>query len=134
MREAADRSLLLDTDSASQGPPPEERKLPSGRNVILRTGDGLEEIELRAPDGELEARIAMTDQGPVVTLRGGRLELEATRELSLKCQSLAIEATDNARIVAGGALHLTGAEARIKTEADIHLNGAFVRLNCPPDR
>ena len=52
------------------------RTLPSGRVVVLRTATGREELEVRAPDGQVEVHIVLTEAGPVVRLTAARLELE----------------------------------------------------------
>lgn len=115
----------------AQSIPKLERSLPSGRSVLLRTASGAEEIEVRSPAGDVEVRIVLTDAGPVVTLRGAKLEMEATDELALKCKRLSLDATDAASLRSQGGLKVEGQELRVRTTDDIHLNGAHVRLNCP---
>ena len=91
-----------------------QRQLPSGRSVTLRFGDGNESLEVRSPLGEVEVRIELTDAGPVVKLRGARLELEAADAVAVRCKQFDVRAE----------------EMRVKTEGDIHLNGGIIRLNC----
>lgn len=86
------------------GPPP---RLPSGRSVVVVVGDGREEVQVRAPEGEVEVRILLGGAVPEVRLRSARLAIEAA-------DSVAIEAR----------------EFRVRTREDIHLDGAFIRLNC----
>jgi hypothetical protein len=94
-------------------PPATTRQLPSGRSVVLRVGDA-EELEVRSPDGEVEVRIVLTPSGPVVRLRGARLELEAAESVDVRCRDFNVRAD----------------EMRVKTDGDIHMNAAVIRLNC----
>jgi hypothetical protein len=101
-----------------------ERPLPSGRKLVLRIGDAGEDVEIRSATGELDLRITLTDAGPVVSLRGARLELDAP-DVAVRCRDFNVQASGTAQIVAD--------ELRAKTERDIHLNGSFIRLNCTPE-
>jgi hypothetical protein len=102
-----------------------ERALPSGRRLALRIGSAGEEIEIRSPAGDVEVRIALTDAGPVVSLRAARLELNAADAVAVRCRDFGVEAS--------GEIKLEANEVRAQTEGDIHLNGAFIRLNCTPE-
>ena len=106
-----------------------ERTLPSGRSLAIRTGGAGEEIEIRSRAGDLEVRIALTDAGPVVSLRAARLDVDAA-DVAFRCRDFDVQASGVARIASAGELKLEATEIRAQTERDIHLNGAFIRLNC----
>lgn len=103
-----------------------ESLLPSGRSVVVKTADNREELEVRSPQGEVEIHIALTASGPVVRLRGARLELESPETVAVNCRRFEVHADDEVRIA--------GRELRVRTESDIHMNGATIRLNCEEDR
>jgi len=107
-----------------------ERTLPSGRSVVLRVDNAREEFEIRSPQGEVEVRITLTEAGPVVTLRGARLELEASDTVAINCRRLEVNTVESTRLTSAGDLRLTGQEMRVQTTGDIHLNGDVIRLNC----
>jgi hypothetical protein len=109
-----------------------ERALPSGRRLALRIGSAGEEIEIRSPAGDIELRIALTDDGPVVSLRGARLEVDAA-DVSFRCRDFDVEASGAARVASAREIKLEANEIRAQTQGDIHLNGAFIRLNCTPE-
>lgn len=106
------------------------RALPSGRSVVLKLGDGCEEMEIRSPGGDVEVRITLTDQGAVVSLRGGQLHMQAADAISLNCRRLEVVTTEGTALGSAGEMLITGREMRVKTENDIHMNGAVIRLNC----
>jgi hypothetical protein len=112
---------------ARSGPP---RVLPSGRSVVLRIGDGCEDLEIRSPDGDVEVRITLTDQGAVVSLRGGRLQMESADAVALNCRRLEVVTTEGTALGSAGDVLITGRGMRVQTENDIHLNGGVIHLNC----
>lgn len=110
-----------------------ETQLPvSGRSLSLRLSSRGEEIEIRSPDGETEVCIEITKSGPVIKLRGqGRLELESTEKVAIKCEELEIEADKKVDIFSWDKLAITSRETRIRSSDDIWLNGGQVRMQCP---
>ncbi len=109
-----------------------ERRLPSGRSVVMRVEGGGEAVEIRSFKGDVEVRIVLTDAGPVVSLRGARLEVESP-EIAFRCRTFDVEASERVSLDSKGRMSLTADEARIATARDIDLNGAFIRLNCSPE-
>ena len=105
--------------------------LSSGRSVVLTTEDDTEAIEVRCPDGQVEVRILLTDEGPVVSLGAARLQLESIQDLSVRCQRLHISAAETAKLESQKGLQIAGEELRVNTTEDIYLNGKFIRLNGP---
>jgi hypothetical protein len=120
------------TREPEAAPPTMERALPSGRRLALRIGSAGEEIEIRSPAGDIEVRIVLTDAGPVVSLRGARLEVDAA-DVAFRCRDFDVEASGTARVASACEIKLEANEIRAQTEQDIHLNGAFIRLNCTPE-
>ncbi|HEY8506466.1 MAG TPA: hypothetical protein VIL46_17925 [Gemmataceae bacterium] len=106
---------------------------PSGRVVAYeeRGGDGL--LTVRAPGGELEVEVRFTPDGPVVRVRGGRLEIASPGEVALSCRTFEVAAGEEIRFAAEGGVHIEAGELRARTEESIHLNGKTVRLNCPEE-
>lgn len=109
-----------------------ERRLPSGQSVVLRIDGAGEEIEIRSARGEVDVRITLTDAGPVVSLRGARLELEAP-DVSVRCNTFDVHATETLSLSSERDVRIEADELRAKTEHDVHLNGAYIRLNCTAD-
>lgn len=144
---SADAVMALSADSAAPAPERiEERSLSHGRSVLLRLGGDHEEIQVRSPGGDVELRITFTADGPVATLRGGKLNLEAVDSMTLDCKNLDVRARESAAIDCGrldvhsdanatiyseDQLLLAAREARVLTSDDILLNGAMVRMQSP---
>jgi hypothetical protein len=109
---------------------PQPRPLPSGRSVLLRVGEGGEELEVRSPDGAVELTVLLTAGGPVVRLRGARLELEALDAVALRCRRLEVATAEGTHLHSGGEVRITGQEMRVRTQGDVHVDGDVIRLNC----
>jgi hypothetical protein len=128
-------SQVLNNEISGPAAPTEARPapvrvLPSGRSVVLKIGDGCEALEVRSPGGDVEVRITLTDQGTVVSLRGGRLQMESADAVALNCRRLEVVTTEGTALGSAGDVLITGREMRVKTENDIHLNGGIIHLNC----
>jgi hypothetical protein len=91
------------------------QKLPSGRDVILHVRQDKEEIEVRSPDGMLELKILLTPTGPVVQLKGGRLEIESSDAVTVNCQKFEVNAAQG---------------IDLKSQKNINVDGDYVQLNC----
>jgi len=107
-----------------------EHPLPSGRSVVVKVDGGREELEIRSPAGEVEVRIILTENGPVVNLRGARLEMEAIDAVALRCRRFEVQSTEGTELTSSGDVQITGRELKVRTERDIRMNGEVIRLNC----
>jgi hypothetical protein len=111
-----------------------ERLFPSGRSVRVKVGPGGEELEVRSPQGEVEVQILLTDTGPVVRLRGARLEVESPDVVAVNCRRLEVRAAEDVHLHSDDQVTITGRELRMRTEGDIRADGAVIRLNCEEAR
>lgn len=109
-----------------------ERALPSGRSLVLRVGGDGEEIEIRGAGGAVDLRITLTDAGPVVSLRGARVEVDSA-DVAVRCRTFDVQATGTVRVASEQEVRFEADELRAETKRDIHLNGTFIRLNCTAD-
>ena len=84
----------------------------------LRIESTAQGVSIFSPDGRSEVRVSFGPEGPVVTVRAARIDLETT-DLKLSLDKLEIEARD---------------EIRLRSSGDVHVDGAVVRLNCADPR
>jgi hypothetical protein len=120
----ATESVELDSHSNTA------RILPSGRSVVVKVAGECEELEIRDSEGRVELSVTLTADGPVVKVRGGRLELDAADTVALRCRRFELQTSEITDLSSSGAVRITGEELRVRTEGDIHLNGQIIRLNC----
>src|SRR5262245_13364700 len=89
--------------------------LPSGRTVTLRADGNAEELEIRSASGDLELSIALTEAGPVLRLRGVKLQIDSTDAVALNCREFNVNAAG---------------DVRIKSQGQTHIDAEMINLNC----
>ena len=65
-------------------------------------------VEVHAPDGRLEVRIRLTEDGPVLEMESVRLSLRATESLEVEAKDVRVTATGEMDLQAGGDVTVTG--------------------------
>jgi hypothetical protein len=142
---------------AERAPTEEARlALSSGRVVEARSeGGGEDRVTIRSASGMVELEVRMTERGPVLAFRSADLELSATREVKVSCDTFHVRADKEIIEETGGDLHQTvngnadvkvrgrlttaAREARlaavrggvqIEANDDVQLVGERIKLNC----
>lgn len=108
---------------------PRTRQLPSGRSVVVKLAGTHEEVEIRSASGAVEVVIALTENGPVVRLQGGRLELDTPDELAVSCRRLAIHSREETQLSSDGTIRMTGRDMFVKTTEVTDFKAAPICLN-----
>lgn len=81
----------------------------------LRTSDGHTVavtdnlVEIRAASGQVEVRIKLTADGPVLQMEAARLELKASEAVAIESKRLEITTTEEVKVDAKGDVRITGA-------------------------
>jgi hypothetical protein len=99
--------------------------------VVVKVEGANEELEIRSPEGQVELRIALTEQGPVLTLRGLRLELDAADTVAVNCRQFSLRTTEGVVLDAAGDVSLrSGKEIRLRSDGETFIDGKLLKLNC----
>lgn len=110
---------------------PAANRLPSGRTIALKAESGAETIEVRSPSGDIELAISLTPEGPVLRVRGARLELDATESVAVKCKEFELRTEESLRLSAGGSIGVASdEEIRMKSAEQTFIDADYVNLNC----
>src|SRR5262245_22281155 len=96
--------------------------LPSGTTLTVRAGTDGEEINLRTAGGTLELRIRVTEDGPVLSLKGATLEIEATDRVAVNCREFSVHAQDRVELSASDVRVHSGNEIRMKSGAQTYID------------
>jgi hypothetical protein len=110
----------------------QERSTPlrSGHRVLIRNGPGAQAIEVRGPDGTLQVEVIVTDQGPVVRLTAGRMEIATTEDVDVQCRTFKVHAERGVEIESGDKLLLKSADdTDIEAGGDLRAKGETIWLN-----
>ncbi|HVV83108.1 MAG TPA: hypothetical protein VHE35_08505 [Kofleriaceae bacterium] len=108
------------------------------REVYLREGrtltvssEGAEElVEIRAASGQVEVRIRLTEQGPVLQLEAVRMKLKAAEAVEVETKQFSVKAEQSVALASDGELTVTSTgETRIEAEGDVRVVGKTIHLN-----
>jgi len=136
--------------------PAAERILDSGRRIEVESrGDGTDLVTIRGVGDEVELRVTLTADGPVLHFQAARMALESAGRIAVECDEFDVRARTSIRQHSEGDLEqraLGDASLRVRgdleTEArcteirsrrgdvrvlandDVRINGERVRLNC----
>ena len=105
-------------------------RLDSGRQVLVRSDQEAEYIEITEPNGEFTLKVRMTDDGPVVSVHGARLELKSSETIALEAKKIAIRAEEEAVFESKGSLDMDAKKKmNIQCDDDVKLVGKIIHLN-----
>lgn len=128
--------------------PGREMALQAGYAVEVADGGGHDVLRLRAPDGRIFLKIALTPSGPEVELSSSALSIVSDGDVRVACDRFEVDAKSGLTLATGGKLQAR-AEGDIETEAfaqhhkarrgdialtandDVILDGERIRLNAP---
>jgi hypothetical protein len=102
-------------------------ELREGRTLSVVEGDL---VEIRAASGQLELRIRMTDDGPVLEMESVRLMLKAAESVDVDCQDFNVNAERSVGIASQGEITLSGkADVLVDAQGEVHVTGEMIHLN-----
>jgi hypothetical protein len=106
-----------------------EIKLPSGRSVSVKI-NGEEELEVFSPDGKLELKIRLTEDGPTLSLESVRLDLKASENISLQAKNVEIKGKESASLESEGKLKVDSEKQMdIRSTENVKVVGKLIYLN-----
>ena len=100
------------------------------RQLHVQPNDGEEIIEITEKNGDIILKILMTEKGPVISLSGAQLQLEATKSIALKAKEISIEATEKTSLKSQGTFEVeASSDIDILSKDNIRAKGKMIFLN-----
>lgn len=128
-----DRStLVLDAAEEREEERADERStyLQHGRTLAVSSAGMSEIIEIRSSSGQVELRINMTEDGPVLQLDGVKLSVKAAESIQMQCKTFAVEASESVEIASRGETKVTSeGDVSIESTKDVRVRGDKIWLN-----
>lgn len=123
------------TELNRASPTPRSLALRAGRSLTIDSGHGIEDlIEIHDATGQVELRIRLTNDGPVLQLDGVRLSMNAADAIEMRCKTLSVDASESVQLASRGTLRVRSEdELNIESPDDVHVRGDNLYLNCDPD-
>ena len=104
--------------------------LDQGRSLAVSRDGAHQVVEFRAASGQLELRVKLTEEGPVLVLEGVKVQVHTTDSFDIKCRELNIEATESTVIASKGELKIKAdGELDIDSPEDVRIRGKVIWLN-----
>lgn len=107
-----------------------ELYLRDGRTLTV-SGAGTEElVEIRAASGQVELRIRLTEQGPVLHMEAVRLKLKATEAVEVETKQFTVKAEESIALASQGELKLASTgDTTVTADGDVNVVGKIINLN-----
>lgn len=124
--------LVLETQEEQDEERTGERSvyLAHGRTLTVASEGTDELIEIRASSGQMEVRIRMTEDGPVLQLEGVKLAVKAAEAIDLECKTFKVAATESVEIASKGEMNVNAeGEMKIESAKDVRVVGDKIWLN-----
>ena len=111
--------LKLQTEEASDR---REVYLREGRMLSIESVGSDELVEVRSSSGQVELRIRLTEEGPVLQMESARLQLKATEAVEIESRRIELRATETVQVSSEN-------EVKVDAEGDVRVNGKMIFLN-----
>jgi hypothetical protein len=107
-----------------------QMQLASGRRIVVEASGKDDLIEILDPGGTLNVAVRLTEEGPVISVRGTRLELKAVETMTLEAKRIHIAAEEETIVKSHGKMDLDSSrEMSIQSDDDIRVSGKIIHLN-----
>src|SRR5690349_9909529 len=108
-----DLELEHQTDETSDR---REIYLREGRTLSVEHSGPDELVEIRSSSGQVELRIKLTEEGPVLQVESARLQLRASEAVEIESKRVEIRATETVQLASKD-------EIEVDAEGEIRVNG-----------
>lgn len=96
--------------------------LREGRTLSVERSGGDELVEIRSSSGQVEVRIRLTEEGPVLQMESARLQLRASEAVEIESKRVEIRASETVRLESEN-------EIEVDAEGEVRVNGKMIYLN-----
>jgi hypothetical protein len=96
--------------------------LREGRTLTVESAGSDELVEVRSSSGQVELRIRLTEEGPVLQMESARLALKATEAVEIQSPRIEIKATETLQLSSDN-------EIKVDAEGEVRVNGKMIYLN-----
>ena len=104
--------------------------LQNARTLTVTPADKGELIEIHANGGQLELRIRLTPEGPVLQMESVRISLKAAENIDVNCKNFEVRASENVDLHSDGGMQLSGqADVKIDSAGNVIVKGEMIYLN-----
>ncbi len=105
-------------------------ELQNAKTLTVTPEEGHDLVEIHGAGGQIELRIKMTPEGPVLQMESVRLSLRAAETVDVSCKNFDVRASESVDVHSDGGMQLSGvADVRVNANGDVIVKGAMIHLN-----
>ena len=118
------------TEQESESTDERTMYLEHGRTLAVASAGTSQIIEVRASSGQVELRVRMTEDGPVLQLDGVKLEVNSDSSIAMQCESFSVQARSSVDIASEGQMQMRSeGEMKVESVAEVRVRGEKIWLN-----
>ncbi len=96
--------------------------LREGRTLSVEAAGADELVEIRSSSGQVELRIKLTEEGPVLQMESVKLQMKASEAIEIESKRVEIKATETLQLASDN-------EIKVDGEGEVRVNGKMIYLN-----
>ena len=105
-------------------------ELQNAKTLTVTPEEGHDLVEIHGSGGQIELRIKMTPEGPVLQMESVRLSLRAAETVDVACKNFEVRASESVDVHSDGQMQLSGvADVRVNANGDVVVKGSMIYLN-----
>jgi len=104
--------------------------LQNSKTLTVTPAEDHDLVEVRGAEGQVELRIKLTPEGPVLQMESVRLSLKAAESVNVECKNFEVRATEAVDMHSDGGMQLSGqADVRVNANGHVVVTGEMIHLN-----
>ncbi len=104
--------------------------LQNARTLTVTPAEDHDLVEIRGAEGQLELRVKLTPDGPILQMESVRISLKAAESVNVQCKNFEVRATESVDLHSDSTMQLSGqADVRVNANGDVIVKGEKIYLN-----
>jgi len=104
--------------------------LQNAKTLTVTPAEDHDLVEIRGAEGQLELRVKLTPDGPILQMESVRISLKASESVNVECKNFEVRATESVDLHSDSTMQLSGqADVRVNANGDVIVKGEKIYLN-----
>lgn len=100
------------------------------RKLTVTPSDEGDLVEIRSAGGQIELRVRLTPEGPVLQMESVRLSLKSAGNVDVACKNFEVRASEGVDVHSDGGMQLSGqADVKVDSAGNVVVKGEKIFLN-----
>ncbi len=104
--------------------------LQNAKTLTVTPAEDHDLVEIRGAEGQLELRVKLTPDGPILQMESVRISLKASESVNVECKNFEVRATESVDLHSDSTMQLSGqADVHVNANGDVIVKGEKIYLN-----